>query len=615
MIYKEDMDISTSKDTPENILQAVFGYTTFRPLQREIIDRTLANQDSFVLMPTGGGKSLCFQIPAIIKSGVMIVVSPLISLMQDQVNSLRNNGVAAAYYNSSLSSEESRQVLAKLHQDELDLLYIAPERLVTESFLQRLQDINIAGFAIDEAHCVSQWGHDFRPEYVQLNCLKQYFPECPIIALTATADKQTRQDICFQLSLQHAKIFIASFNRPNIRYTIIDKYKPLDQLLHFLKSHEDDVGIVYCTSRKRVEEVAQRLQNRGFSARAYHAGLGNSERKKVLEAFQNDDVQIVVATVAFGMGIDKSNVRYIVHYDMPKHLESYYQETGRAGRDGLPAEVLMLFGVGDIPRLKALIEQNQNDEQRRIELHKLNAMAGFAEAQQCRRRVLLNYFAEDLTEDCGNCDICLNPAEKYDATRDAQIALSCVYRVKQSFGIAHVIDVLMGSEKQKIKQFHHDQLSTFGIGKHLTSKAWYSVFRQLIHLGYLEQDLARFSVLKLTQKARAVLKGEIVLQLAKPRIDIEKIKPTKSTKAKTVVDLDFDKKLFERLRQLRKQLADKQNVPPFVIFADSALVEMAAKLPNDNEEFLAITGVGEIKLKRYGQVFMDVIGDYLAEES
>jgi ATP-dependent DNA helicase RecQ len=596
--------------TPRETLQSVFGYSAFRPYQEEIVDRLIAGKDAFVLMPTGGGKSLCFQVPALHRPGVGIVVSPLISLMKDQVDALQANGVRAAVYNSSLKAAEARQTLAQLHSGELDLLYVAPERLMSEDFLSRLAEIPIALFAIDEAHCVSQWGHDFRPEYIQLGRLRRHFPTVPLIALTATADPQTRADILPRLGLQDAAVFIAGFDRPNIRYSVVDKLKPAVQLLAFVKNRSQQSGIVYALSRKRVEEVTAKLVAAGLKAAAYHAGLPDGERQRVQEAFLRDDVQIVVATVAFGMGIDKPNVRYVVHYDLPKNIESYYQETGRAGRDGLPSEALLLFGYGDIAISRGLIEKGGNPEQKRVELHKLNAMVGFAEAQNCRRRVLLGYFGEHLAEDCGNCDICLNPPETYDATIDAQKALSCVYRVGQRFGIGHVLDVLRGARTHRVLELGHDKLSTHGIGASLSSEAWSSLFRQLIHLGYLRQDVASFSVLKLTAAARPLLRGEEQLTLAKPRL---KVAPEKKTLRKRPGELAYDQELFDTLRILRKSLADSAGVPPYIIFSDITLAEMAAYHPTTPEALLRINGVGRLKLQHYGAPFIEEIKSYLVQ--
>ena len=586
-------------------LKTIFGYDSFRPYQEEIVRGIIRGEGAFVLMPTGGGKSLCYQIPSLHRTGVGIIVSPLISLMKDQVDALTANGVAAACYNSSLKETEARRTLARFHSGELDLLYVAPERLMSESFLERLQGMEIALFAIDEAHCVSQWGHDFRPEYIQLGRLRQLFPSVPLIALTATADPQTRVDIIERLGLGDAGCYVAGFDRPNIRYTVVEKQKPLQQLLGFLRGRSDEAGIVYALSRKRVEEVAEKLKAAGFPASAYHAGLPDRERNRVQEAFQRDDLRIVVATVAFGMGIDKPNVRFVVHYDLPKNIESYYQETGRAGRDGLPAEALLLFGYGDIAISRGLIESGGNPEQNRIELQKLNAMIGMAEALTCRRRVLLGYFGEQLDEDCGNCDVCLNPPERFDATEEARKALSCVFRVGQRFGMGHVIEVLRGSHSQRITSLGHDRLSTYGIGREISPDAWGSLIRQLIHLGYLEQDMGNYSVLRLTAKARPLLKGEESLTLARPRVRVAPARqPAKRGSREKLV---YDAALFQELRALRKQLADEQQVPPFVIFGDAILMEMAAYRPLDAGELVRINGVGAHKLGRYGEQFLQVI--------
>jgi len=556
-------------------------------------------------MPTGGGKSLCYQIPAMVRTGVAIVVSPLISLMKDQVDALKTNGVAAEFYNSSLGSQAARQVLAKLHAHEIDLLYIAPERLMSEEFLARLAEVDINLFAIDEAHCVSQWGHDFRPEYQRLSGLRVHFPKVPLIALTATADAQTRKDIVHVLGLENARHHIASFDRPNIRYSVLEKHQPLLQLTAFMQKYKGESGIVYALSRKRVEQVAEKLMLHGVKAAAYHAGLPAAERMRVQDAFLRDEVNVVVATVAFGMGIDKPNVRFVVHYDLPKNIEGYYQETGRAGRDGLASEALLLSGAQDMVAARRMIEQSENENQKRIEIQKLNAMISFSEATTCRRRVLLNYFDEHVAEGgCGNCDICLDPPETFDAKEDAQKALSCVYRLNQGFGMKYVIDVLRGSANERIRERRHDQLSTYGIGSARSEEEWSAIFRQLIHRGFLIQDVANYSVLKLAPSARALLRGEMELELAKPRI---RAKSKKGDRKKQRMDSPHDEALFEKLRELRKKLADDMNVPPYIVFGDAALIHMAQLKPDTPEQMLQVNGVGQAKLERFGEPFLNCI--------
>jgi ATP-dependent DNA helicase RecQ len=594
-------------DDIQATLRRVYGYHAFRPHQREIVEDLIAGRDVFALMPTGGGKSLCYQLPALHRPGVAIVVSPLVSLMKDQVDALVANGVAAACYNSAMASREARQALARLHAEELDLLYIAPERLMTPAFLERLADIDIALFAIDEAHCVSQWGHDFRPEYVQLGKLRRHFPGVPRVALTATADPQTRADIVAVLGLAQARCYITSFDRPNIRYTVLEKHKPFEQLLRFLDAHRGEAGIVYALSRKRVDEITSRLRAQGVRADAYHAGLPATHRHGVQERFLRDELQVVVATVAFGMGIDKPNVRFVVHYDLPKNIEGYYQETGRAGRDALPAEALLLHGAQDAATARGLVENTANPRQRRIELHKLNAMIGFAESVTCRRRVLLGYFGEPLEGGCGNCDVCLSPPERFDATVDAQKALSCVYRLEQRFGVKHVVDVLRGADNERIRRLSHQRLSTYGIGADKSEQEWTSIVRQLIHHGYLVQDIANYSVLKLTPAARPLLRGEQRLELARPRVTAQGQKKAPRASA---AQGPYDEALFERLRGLRKRLADAQGVPPYIVFGDATLMQMARDRPRDEDQLLRITGVGQSKLAKYGADFLDAIADY-----
>jgi ATP-dependent DNA helicase RecQ len=598
--------VSGVTDSLHSTLRDVFGYPEFRAHQRDIIEHIVGGGDAFVLMPTGGGKSLCYQIPALHRTGTAIVVSPLISLMKDQVDALRSNGVAAAYLNSSLSAEESSAVLQALRGGKLDLLYVAPERLMLDGFLEMLRSLPLAMFAIDEAHCVSQWGHDFRPDYVQLGGLRERFPGVPFVALTATADDQTREDVRMRLHLTGAPVFSAGFDRPNIRYTIAEKHSGPQQLEAFLADHRSSSGIVYCLSRKRVQQVADRLAKAGFSAAAYHAGLSAQERTRVQDAFQRDEVRVVVATVAFGMGIDKPDVRFVVHYDVPKNIEGYYQETGRAGRDGLPAEALCLFGLQDAMTARMLIENGDSREQVRIELHKLQAMIDFAEATTCRRRVLLGYFGEVLEHDCGNCDVCLDPPELYDATVDAQKALSAIYRTEQRFGVGHLIDVLRGTATPKVLQWNHDKLAVFGVGAEHSRDVWGSMYRQLIHRGYARQDIAEYSALKLAGGAREVLRGEVTVSLVR-HVPRKKAAAKKEKRSGAFEELGQDAGLFEALRELRRELALEHNVPAYVIFADRSLADMAARRPVTTEEFLAVHGVGQAKLERFGDAFIAVV--------
>ena len=601
-------------DRPEGVaasLRRVFGYDRFRAHQREVIETLIAGQDALVLMPTGGGKSLCYQLASLHRPGVGVIVSPLISLMKDQVDALRQNGVRARYCNSSLDWMEMRDVLDQLRVGALDLLYVTPERVVTPQFISRLAETQVALFAIDEAHCVSQWGHNFRPEYTQLSVLRQAFPEVPMVALTATADPPTREDILAYLGLKTPRVVMTSFDRPEIRYDVVHKHQPVQQILRFLKEEGEGSGIIYALSRRAVEAVAEKLRAEGYAAAAYHAGLPSEERSRVHEAFVRDEIAIVVATVAFGMGIDKPNVRFVVHHDLAKTIESYYQETGRAGRDGLPARALLLYGAQDIFTARSLIERNENEDQRRVELHKLGAMIAYAEALTCRRKVLLGTFGEQMTEDCGNCDVCLDPPETYDGTQDAQKALSCVFRLDQRFGMRHAIDVLRGGKTARIARLGHDQLSTYGIGASESVVHWEAVFRQLIHNGLMFQDVANYSVLRLTSAARPVLRGEAEITLAKPRLQ-RKAKRAKGRKRRSsgpVFD-DYDEALFETLRGLRATLAKDAGVPAFVVFGDKTLMHMAQAHPASPEALLEIHGVGEAKLEKYGEAFLDAISAY-----
>ncbi|WP_217875006.1 DNA helicase RecQ [Pseudoalteromonas shioyasakiensis] len=597
---------NTPVRSPQAVLKQVFGYKDFRDGQEAIIAAALDGQDSLVLLPTGGGKSLCYQVPALILDGVTVVISPLISLMQDQVAQLRALGVQAAYINNSLPFEEQQAVYQQLHYGQIKLLYVAPEKVLQHEFLERLSHLKLALFAIDEAHCVSHWGHDFRPHYCRLNELKQRFMHVPMMALTATADKATRYDIIEQLQLNHPYVHTGSFDRPNIRYTIEEKFKPMVQLLRYLKEQQNQSGIIYCTSRKRVDDVAEKLADAGFNTAAYHAGMSNEQRQFVQSGFARDDIQIVVATVAFGMGINKPNVRFVVHYDIPKSIEAYYQETGRAGRDGLAAEAIMYFDPADIGRVRRFFEDIEDEQRRRVEEQRFNAMASFAEAQTCRRQILLNYFSEYKRETCGNCDICLNPPTSFDGTLVAQQALSCVYRAEQRFGIGYIVELLRGANTSRIRDNNHHQLSTYGIGKEHSVEFWLSILRQLIHQGLLSQDITQGSSLRLTEAARAVLKSEYALQLAEPRLQAKHVYQDK------LAQFNYDKKLFAKLRALRKELADADDVPPYVVFNDKTLAEMAQLMPTNDSEFLKVSGVGFTKLNKYGAPFLNTIRDYLA---
>jgi len=587
-----------------DILQQTFGYPSFRGPQETIIQTVIDGGDALVLMPTGGGKSLCYQIPALVRPGCGIVISPLIALMQDQVNAMHELGVRASFLNSTLDAATAADVERALLQGELDLLYIAPERLTQSRTLDLLKRGEIALFAIDEAHCVSQWGHDFRVDYLQLSLLHEQFPAIPRIALTATADEQTRLEIAARLQLEDAARFVVGFDRPNIRYRIGLKHNARQQLLAFLKTeHPNDAGIVYCLSRKKTEETASWLTTQGFTALPYHAGLPATERAAHQARFLREESVVMVATIAFGMGIDKPDVRFVAHLDLPKTIEAYYQETGRAGRDGAPANAWMIYGLQDVIKLRQMMQSSQGSEQhKRIEQHRLNAMLGLCEITSCRRQALLDYFGETYPEPCGNCDSCLEPAQTWDATEACRMALSAVARTGERFGVNHLIDVLKGKETDKIWQFDHHHLPTFGVGDALDNNQWRSVFRQLVGRGYLSVDLQGFGALKLQEKCRPLLRGECDIAL---RLD-QKQKVAKR-QTKTPLPDDINVALWEALRDCRRELAEAQGVPPYVIFHDSTLVEMCSMVPKTLDAFSKLSGVGERKLMKYGEAFIAAI--------
>lgn len=597
-----------SSTDPQALLQHVFGYPEFRGSQADIINSVCAGQDALVIMPTGGGKSLCYQIPALARAGVGVVISPLIALMEDQVNALKELGVRAGYLNSTLDANTAWQTENALREGEIDLIYIAPERLIQPRTLALLQQSPIALFAIDEAHCVAQWGHDFRSDYLKLNILHEAFPQVPRIALTATADERTRAEIISRLSLENAQQFIAGFDRPNIQYRINQKNKPKLQLLDFLQSeHKDSAGVVYCLSRKKVEETAEWLCTQGFHALPYHAGLPAATRASNQTRFLREESVIIVATIAFGMGIDKPDVRFVVHLDMPKSIEAYYQETGRGGRDGEPATALLLYGLEDIVKLRQMMASSDgNDNFKRNEQQRLNAMLGLCEITSCRRQVLLRYFGDTLVNPCGNCDNCLTPADTWNATEAVRMALSCVYRSGQRFGASHMIDILRGSENEKVRQFGHQALSTYGIGKHLTINDWRSIFRQLVALGYLDVDPDGYGSLRLTEPCREILRGEKSIELRRDKAP-EKARATR----KVMADIgDEDLPLWNALRKCRKDLADEHGVPPYVIFHDATLKELLSKKPLTDVELISISGIGDRKLEAYGEAFLDVIREF-----
>jgi ATP-dependent DNA helicase RecQ len=607
---------------PKKILNNVFGYSDFRGEQAEIVDRVIGGGDALVLMPTGGGKSLCYQIPSMIRDGVGIVISPLIALMQDQVDALLQIGVKAAFLNSSLDANEARKVELQLRNGELDLLYVAPERLLTPRFLDLLSQSKIALFAIDEAHCVSQWGHDFRLEYRELTILHERFPNIPRIALTATADAPTRREIIERLSLADARQFVSSFDRPNIRYSITQKTDAKKQLLDFLAGHRGEAGIVYCLSRKKVEATADWLCGRGFTALPYHAGLDASTRATHQKRFLREEGVVIVATIAFGMGIDKPDVRFVAHLDLPKSVESYYQETGRGGRDGLPADAWLAYGLSDVVSLSQMIENSEAPQERkRLEKQKLDALLGFCETIQCRRQTLLHYFGENYKSICGNCDNCINPPKTWDGSVAAQKALSCVFRTGQRFGAVHLIDVLLGKKTERVSQFGHDQLTVFGVGKDQSEGQWRGIFRQLVAMGLLKVDMEGFGGLSLTETSRAVLKGERNITLRHEQDAPKKSRQTRSSDRGNEADVaggkrniieisDIDEPLWQALRAARMAIAKEQGVPPYVIFHDATLLEILRSKPQTTSEMANVSGVGAMKLQRYGPAFIKVIADF-----
>jgi ATP-dependent DNA helicase RecQ len=612
------------------LLKQYFGFTSFRPLQEEIIRDSLAGKDVFALLPTGGGKSLCFQLPAMAQPGLTVVVSPLIALMKDQVDGMQAGGIPATFLNSSLAQGESRARLRGLHNGEFRLLYLAPERLMLSGVLSDLQRWNVRLLAVDEAHCISEWGHDFRPEYRQLAELRKLFPETPMMALTATATERVRADIIKLLKLREPACYVASFNRSNLTYRVLAKNKPYDQVLEFVRARPKESGIVYCQSRKSAESVARRLNEDGVKARPYHAGLTPKERSEHQELFLRDDVRVICATIAFGMGINKPNVRFVIHYDLPKNIEGYYQETGRAGRDGLPGDCVLLFSAGDVIKQTQFIDEKPDPKEQQIAREQLQKMVHYAECSGCRRRELLAYFGEEFgapgtapahsknesshaetvlgAPNCGACDNCLSPRATFDGTIAAQKFLSCVYRIRENtrfgVGLNHVVEVLTGADTEKVRKWNHEQLSTYGIGGEHSRPEWAAIGRELIRLGHLRQTSGKFSVLELTNDGLAALKQRRKVTLTKPVTAPE-------PKVHRTGEIACDEVLFDRLRKLRRQLADERNVPAYIVFSDVALRQMARDYPASEREFARITGVGEKKLREFGDVFLAEIAAYL----
>ncbi len=593
------------------VLKRTFGFDSFRPLQEEIIRDTLAGRDVFALLPTGGGKSLCFQLPALLRPGLTVVVSPLIALMKDQVDALETAGVPATFLNSSLDADASRARRRGLENGEYRLLYLAPERLILDGTLADLKRWNVNLIAVDEAHCISEWGHDFRPEYRRLAELRGHFPEVPVMALTATATERVRDDVVRELRLRDPVRYVSSFNRPNLTYRVLAKQKPMEQTLAFARARQGEAGIVYCQSRKTAENVAERLASAGIKARPYHAGLMPEERSQNQELFLRDEVQVICATVAFGMGINKPNVRYVIHYDLPKNIEGYYQETGRAGRDGLPGECLLLFGAGDVVKYSLFINEKGDEREQELAHDQLKQVVHYAESAKCRRVDLLRYFGEEFdAAGCGACDNCLLPRATFDGTVAAQKLLSAVYRIREKsgfgVGLTHVVEVLVGADTDKVRRWGHAELTVYGVGKEHSRSEWAAIGRELVRLGFLRQTSGKFSVLELSPEGLAVLQERRSVTLTQPAAA-----PEARQKTRRAGEIACDEELFDHLRCLRKRLADERNVPAYIVFSDVSLRQMASKVPSNEREFLSVSGVGEKKLKEFGAVFLAEISAYL----
>ena len=607
------MPASPQMERAREILKRYFGHDTFRPLQEEIISESLEGRDVFALLPTGGGKSLCYQLPAILEEGLTVVISPLIALMKDQVDGLNANGIPATFLNSSLNKTEARKRYAKLFAGEYTILYVAPERLMLSGFLDDLKQWKVSRFAVDEAHCISEWGHDFRPEYRQLSNLRRLFPDLPFMALTATATDRVRTDILTQLRLKEPRTFVASFNRPNLNYQIETKQAVFQQILKFVSSKPYESGIIYCYSRKATESLADRLRQNGIEALPYHAGMTPLKRAENQEAFIRDEIKVICATIAFGMGIDKPNVRYVIHQDLPKNIEGYYQETGRAGRDGLPSDCILYFSPGDVAKQLQFIADKNNPKERDVATQQLRQMVHYSESSECRRKVLLGYFSEEWTEgNCGNCDNCRNPKQTFDGTLPAQKFMSCIFRVNQasgfSVGINHIVDVLLGSKNEKVLKWRHDRLSTYDIGQEYRRMEWQAFGRELIRNGYIEQNAENHSVLELTRKGKAALRDRTPIQLTQPSVAKA---ASQRRQPSSTGGIECNEELFAILRTLRKELAAEQGVPPYIVFSDVTLREMARDFPIDEGQLSDISGVGIAKLEKYGDTFIEAIKEYL----